>query len=147
MENTILQGKLDSVKNIISELPDFTADDVNKIIREINFIASGSKNRYNEQEKFESQLETWGREFVKVLREKYNILYKNTNYSSWEYGNRNFSIDIFYVLSSLKDYVKIDSEEDFCVTVSSWKTGNHVALGTAKTPEEAIQILIENDLY
>jgi hypothetical protein len=147
MENTILENKLDEVKNIISELPHFTSDDTDKIIREINFIASGSRNRYVEQEQLESQLKTWGREFGKVLKEKYNIHNKNTNYSSWVYGNYLFSIDIFYVLSRLKDHVKIDSEEDFCVTITSWKTGNHVVLGTTKTTEEAIQILIENDLY
>lgn len=138
---------LKNIEKLISELPDMLSEDVEKIMDSIKFISSGNRNKYLQLEKLEKDLVVWGREFAKVLRDKYHISNKNTNYSSWEYGRFDFSVDIYYVLSRLKAKCKIEAEDDFVVVVSSWKTHNYEFLGYAKTPEEAIEILIKNKLF
>lgn len=138
-----------TIQESLEQLPNMRKADISSTMSTIKYIASGGRDRYEARENLLKQFVQWGRDFTQVLRDEYKLSNKNTNYSSWEYGTRNFTIDVYYVFpqncGSANDNITIKSVDDFVVSVSTYN-GGYKHLGFAKTPAEAMKIVDDNNL-
>lgn len=100
---------------------------INELKRKIEYIASGSRDRYRAACKLAEDFEKWGREQVKVMKDLNFIDYRNTNYSSWEYVIKGYKLNlyVYYTMpySNRSDGFVIEKEEDFAMilTEQNWR--------------------------
>lgn len=89
-------------KEQLLSFPNMTEEDANKMMRELTWITSGDRKKYNQRLQMLADFKQWGKNFAKEAKEL-GFQHCNTNYSSWEYslfnkdGHKTIAkLDVYY---------------------------------------------------
>lgn len=117
-----------------------------KFAREIDWIASGARDRYNYREQLLKDYKAWGKAFVNELKEAgINVHHFHTNYSSWEYST-GLPYVILYIKYTLPHNNSVKSKDDFSAILVNQRImvdEKHFKSIEIRTVEEYKQALID----